>query len=125
MASRWASSLCLQAGEGCRWLALHRLGAWPALVGLLLLALAALALPRAQRQLRRFALAAAGLVIVQVLLGILTLRLQLSEPLVTVAHQMVAALLVAMLGSIGGRSLVSRLSSRAIPVHPSLEMAHG
>jgi len=126
MASRWASSLCLESGESCRWLLLHRLGAWPALIGLLLPGLAALSLPRPQRlPLGRLALGLALLAPAQVLLGVLTLRHELSQPLITVAHQITAAILVALLGSIWGRSLASLLPSRSIPACSTPEMAHG
>ncbi len=107
MATRWAADLCLSAGEGCRWLLWHRLGAWPAAVGLVLLALASLPLAPAWRPLRRLSLAALMLVALQVLLGLLCLRLQLEVPAVSVAHQLGAALLVALLGAIWGRALAA------------------
>jgi len=125
MASRWASSLCLQEGEGCRWLLVHRLGAWPAAAGLGLQGAAALALPASQRPLARRALAASLLVPLQVVLGVLTLRLELSQPAITVCHQILAALLVALIGAIWGRTLVALLSARSVSASPSLEMAHG
>jgi cytochrome c oxidase assembly protein subunit 15 len=125
MATRWATSLCLEGGEACRWLLLHRLGAWPTVVAMLLPACASLALPKDHRRLARLTLGPALLVPIQVLLGVLTLRLQLDQPPVTVAHQVVAAVLVALVGAIGGRTLVCLFPARAVPVPPSLEMAHG
>ncbi|MFM7268481.1 MAG: COX15/CtaA family protein [Cyanobium sp.] len=125
MASRWASSACLQAGEGCRWLLIHRLGAWPAMAGLGLLGAAALALPAVHRPLARRALAVSLLVPLQATLGVFTLRLQLSQPAITVCHQILAALLVALIGAIWGRTLVALVSARSMPASPSLEMAHG
>jgi cytochrome c oxidase assembly protein subunit 15 len=47
------------------------------------------------------------LVALQVLLGLLCLRLQLEVPAVSVAHQLGAALLVALLGAIWGRALAA------------------
>jgi len=125
MATRWATSLCLEGGESCRWLLLHRLGAWPTVVAMVLPACASLALPKGHRRLGRLALGPALLVPIQVLLGVLTLRLQLGQPPVTVAHQVVAAVLVALVGAIVGRTLVCLFPARAVPVPPSLEMAHG
>jgi cytochrome c oxidase assembly protein subunit 15 len=119
MASRWAAQLCLEAGEGCRWLLLHRQGAYPAAVAVLLLAAASLALPAGHGRGRGLAFAAAGLVVVQVVLGVLTLRLQLAVPAVTIAHQLTAALLVGVLGGLGGLSFLSP----SIPDRP--EVAHG
>jgi cytochrome c oxidase assembly protein subunit 15 len=46
---------------------------------------------------RGLSLAAAGLVLGQLALGLSSWHLQLTAPLVTVAHQVVAALLVAVL----------------------------
>ena len=125
MASRWASSLCLQAGEGCRWLLTHRLGAWAALAALLLPAVLAHLLPGIPPVLRRFSLGPAFLVLLQVGLGVFTLRLQLQQPLVTVAHQLVAALLVALFGALWGITLAARSPAPVVSCSSSLEMAHG
>ena len=125
MASRWASSLCLQAGEGCRWLLTHRLGAWAALAALLLPAVLAHLLPGIPPVLRRFSLGPALLVPFQVALGVFTLRLQLQQPLVTVAHQLMAALLVALFGALWGITLAARSPAQVVSFSPSLEMAHG
>ena len=92
MASRWAADLCLSAGEGCRWLLWHRHGGQVTGAAVLLLA--------ACQPQRRWGLAAAAAVLLQVSLGIGTLRLQLQWPLVTVAHQLVAALMVAVLAAL-------------------------
>jgi cytochrome c oxidase assembly protein subunit 15 len=108
MASRWAAERCFTAGESCRWLLLHRMGAWPAALSLLVLALLSLGLPAPQAPLRRLSLVALLLVAAQVALGILSLRLQLSQPAVTAAHQLVAALLVALIGALWGRGLLRR-----------------
>ena len=125
MASRWASALCLQSGEGCRWLLAHRLGAWAALAALLLPALAAHLLPGIPARLRRFSLGPALLAPLQVALGVFTLRLELQQPLVTVAHQLLAALLVALFGALWGLTLTARSPATAVSYSPPLEMAHG
>jgi len=125
MASRWASSLCLQAGEGCRWLLIHRLGAWAALAALLLPAVLAHLLPGIPPVLRRFSLAPALLVPLQVALGVFTLRLQLQQPLVTVAHQLMAALLVALFGALWGITLSARSPAQVVSYSSSIEIAHG
>jgi cytochrome c oxidase assembly protein subunit 15 len=125
MASRWASSLCLQAGEGCRWLLAHRVGAWAALAALLLPALLAHGLPGLPAGIRRLALGPALLAPLQVALGVFTLRLQLQQPAVTVAHQLLAALLVALFGALWGNTLAARSPAQVVSFPPSLEMAHG
>ena len=125
MASRWASSLCLQAGEGCRWLLNHRLGGWAALAALLLPAVLAHLLPGIPPVLRRFSLGPAVLVPLQVALGVFTLRLRLQQPLVTVAHQLMAALLVALFGALWGITLAARSPAQVVSLSSSLDMAHG
>ena len=101
MATQWAAGRCLSAGEGCSWLLMHRLGARP--VGLLVLLGSGLLLWKRPAE-RPFALAAALLVLLQIALGVLSLRLRLSVPAVTVAHQLGAALLVAVLAALTVRS---------------------
>jgi heme a synthase len=112
MASTWAAERCLEAADGCQLLWRHRLVGRPAALAVLLLLPASWALPAGQRWQRWAALAAALLVALQVALGITTLRLGLTLPAVTIAHQAVAALLVALLGASLGRSL-------ALTSHPA------
>ncbi len=119
MASGWAAERCLAAGEGCQLLARHRFLAAPAALLVLLLLPASWALPAPQRWQRWACLAAALLVAAQVALGITTLRLGLTVPAVTIGHQAVAALLVAVLGASLGRSL-------GLPFRPTTsELSHG
>jgi cytochrome c oxidase assembly protein subunit 15 len=113
MATQWAAGRCLSSGEGCGWLLAHRLGARPVAVAVLLAA--AWALWRRQSE-RVLALLAAFSVIAQVALGVLSLRLTLAVPAVTVAHQLTAAFLVAVLAAWFSRSLLE-------PAH--LEVSRG
>lgn len=101
MASQWAAGSCLASGDGCGWLWAHRVGARAAAVAVL--ALAGLALWHRPRE-RPLAALAAALVLAQVALGVLALRLSLNLPAVTVAHQIGAALLVAVLAALVVRS---------------------
>lgn len=131
LASQWAAERCLAAAEGCQWLLRHRLGATPAAVAVAALVPASLALPAAERHLRAFAAVAALLVVAQVALGVTTLRLQLAVPAVTVAHQLMAALLVALLGAAAGRSLAPRsqlqgpVQAPAPALITSTDLSHG
>ena len=99
MASQWAADRCLAAGEACRWLGIHRSVAAPAALLVVTAAFSSLALPSGHRQVRSLACSALVLVASQVALGVATLRLELGVPLVTVGHQIVAALLVAVLAA--------------------------
>jgi cytochrome c oxidase assembly protein subunit 15 len=115
MASQWSADRCFAAGEACRWLLLHRLGAWPALAGVMSAGVAAVGLPSGHRHLQGLVAGAVVLVVGQVCLGVLTLRLHLTVPSVTVAHQLVAALLVAMVGAIWARSLAGERRFQSEP----------
>lgn len=111
MATQWATGFCLHQGQACSWLQLHRLLAAP--VGLLGLATGASVLWRvAVGRCRLLALVLAAGCLLQPLLGWLTLRLALGQPLVTVAHQCTAALLVAVLAALV-------VSLRPIPIEVS------
>ncbi len=128
MATRWASGRCLAVGEGCAWLGAHRQLASPVAIGVLVLAAALLLAPGHRRD-RPYATAAALLVLVQVLLGILSLRLALAVPLVTVGHQITAALLVAVLSALTLRTLpasaVPSPDPAGSPPNTPLETCHG
>ena len=119
MASQWAADQCLAAGEGCYWLLAHRQLALGAAGGVALMAATAPLLPRGLGHLQGLAFGAIGLVVLQIGLGIWTLTLQLAAPAVTVAHQLVAALLVAVLSAVLARAL------GPLQPQPSRELAHG
>ena len=97
MATQWAAGRCLGNGEDCAWLLLHRLGARG--VGLSVLLLAAVWGWRRPAD-RWLALASAVMVLLQIALGVLSLRFSLALPAVTIAHQLGAALLVALLSAL-------------------------
>lgn len=107
MASQWAADQCISQGNGCSWLLAHRQLAMPAALAVLALAATTPLLPRGLGQLPALALAAAGLVGLQVALGVWTLKLQLQAPLVTIGHQLTAALLVGLLAAVLARCLGS------------------
>ncbi len=119
MASQWAADQCLASGEACQWLLAHRQLALGAAGGVALMAATAPLLPHGLGHLQGLAFGAIGLVAMQIGLGIWTLKLQLAVPAVTVAHQLVAALLVALLSAVLARAL------GPLQPHPSQELAHG
>jgi cytochrome c oxidase assembly protein subunit 15 len=118
MATQWAAGRCFSSGEGCAWLYGHRLLATPAALAVLLLAALAWGRLRSERSLASLA---AVLVVVQIALGVASLRLSLSVPAVTVAHQLTAALLVAVLSALTARSWLGR----SCWAQTSLEVARG
>lgn len=105
MASQWAADQCLAAGEACHWLLFHRQLAMVAGAFVALLAATSPLLPKGLGHLQGLAVGAIALAALQIGLGIWTLILQLAVPAVTVAHQLVAALLVALLSAVLARAL--------------------
>ena len=79
--------------------------------------------PRSQWPFLLFVL---GLVTIQVILGILTLGFGLSQPILTVSHQLVAALLVAVLAALTCRRPEAILAKEICTAEESsLEPCHG
>ncbi len=108
LASQWATGRCLQGLQGCHWLMAHGLLAGATLAAVVALPIKAAATAWPQ-PLRHLAFAAGLLVLLQAGLGTLTLCLSLSQPLVTIGHQLGAALLLSVLTSLAG--LLHPLSS--------------
>ncbi len=128
MATQWASGSCLKSGVACSWLALHRQLATPVAAAVVVLAAAHLLVSQKRGRQGPYALGALLLVCLQIALGVLTLRLSLAVPLVTVAHQLTAALLVAVLSALAMRHRpipVSAVIAAVQPQTPRLESCHG
>jgi cytochrome c oxidase assembly protein subunit 15 len=122
MASQWAVDHCLTSGSQCEWVFRHRQLAVPAALSVVVMAGITLLSPLCDHLCRGLACAAAGLVGTQAVLGVLTLQAQLHVPWLTIGHQLVAALLMATLGALSGRTLFSGLSRSSVP---SLEVSCG
>ena len=116
MATQWAAGRCLAAGEACGWLLAHRQMARPAAAAVLALAAGLLWRRPAERPL---AALAALMVSGQIALGVLSLRLTLAVPAVTVAHQITAALLVAVLAALTVRVAAGGPASHPHPLFRS------
>lgn len=122
MASQWAVDQCFSSAVQCEWLLRHRQLAMPAGLSVLVLAGTAFLTARTDALTRGLALSAATLVGIQVALGILTLRWELQVPALTIAHQLVAALLISLLGAITGRNLIAWSARQK---SPALEVSCG
>ena len=126
MATSWAAQRCLAGGEACRWLVWHRSTATPVALLVLGFVITAFLIRGWSRRQWPFLLGVVLLLSTQIALGVLTLRLGLAQPLVTVSHQLVAALLVALLSALMARTpqaLPSR--SPAVLEDTTLEPCHG
>jgi cytochrome c oxidase assembly protein subunit 15 len=126
MATAWAGQRCLAGGEACQLVLSHRLTAMPVVVVVLGFAGAAVLAGGWARQQWPWLGGAVLLVLVQVALGVFTLRLGLSHPAVSVAHQLVAALLIVLLAALLVRSPNLPSPSRSVVLDDtSLEACHG
>jgi len=127
MATSWAAQRCLAGGEACHSVSLHRYGAMPAAGLVLLFVVVALFVGGWSRRQWPWLLSSVLLVTSQAVLGVTTLRLGLQQPLVTITHQLVAALLVAVLAALTVRSPGSPLPTRSSVVvdDTALETCHG
>jgi len=126
MATAWAGQRCLAGREACHLVLSHRVTAMPVVLVVLAFAVAAVLAGGWTRQQWPWLGGAVLLVLVQVALGVLTLRLGLSQPAVTVAHQLVAALLIALMSALLFRSPVRSSPSRSVVLDDtSLEACHG
>lgn len=95
--SRWALHQCLAIAQLCSVMNSHLLGVIP--VSLLVIALAVLSwrTPALHPLLRRLTNLAAGLLLLQIGLGVSTFRLHLQVEMLTVTHQLVGAALLGTL----------------------------
>jgi len=111
MASQWAADRCLNLGESCHWLMNHRLMAYPVLFGLVVMSIGAVFLPGSHKMLKSFSFLSVVIGLGQVIIGRINLVVHLEIPWLTISHQLLAALLVALLGSAIGRTLAMNSSS--------------
>ena len=126
MATTWAVQRCLNNDQSCIWLDLHKSSAIP--VACLICLFVGTALfhegwPRSQWP---FLLALLLLVCLQIILGLMTMNFALSKPLLTVSHQLVASVLVAILSALSfRRQKPPNLFITGLIEKTSLEPCHG
>jgi cytochrome c oxidase assembly protein subunit 15 len=126
MATSWAAQRCLEAGQSCQWLHWHRSFATPVATIVALFVVVALLAGGWARQQWPLLLMALSLVAAQVALGVSTLRMGLAQPALTVGHQLVACLLVAVLSALTCRRPPASSAPRPVVLDPSiLETCHG
>lgn len=111
MASQWAADRCLENGDACQLLRDHRLLAYPVLICLVAMAIGAAFLPGSQKALKLLSFLAVAFGGAQALVGRFNLIVHLAIPALTISHQFIAALLVALLGAAIGRTLLASTTS--------------
>nr|AUG32763.1 hypothetical protein PLO_791 [Paulinella longichromatophora] len=110
MATQRATPLCIQKGISCRWLYAHELGGVVTsifVIALVIISLLAGGWSRRQWPLLSFAILS---IVMQILLGTASMRLFLTAPGVTVAHQLTAAVLMAVLSALTTRGFLAASS---------------
>jgi len=126
MATSWSAQRCLNYGQACEFISWHRIAAMPVALFLLMFVLISFWVGGWPRSQWPFLLFVLGLVTIQVILGILTLGFGLSQPILTVSHQLVAALLVAVLAALTCRRPEAILAKEICTAEESsLEPCHG
>ncbi len=126
MATTWGAQSCLINSSDCKWLYIHRLSAFPVVFFVLIFIITSISFGGWFRSQWPFLLVVLCLLGLQIFLGIFSLNLGLNEPLVRVAHQIIASMLVAFLSALSFRrpnkeSLISLKKLR----DTSLEVCHG
>ncbi len=96
VASRWALHQCLNNSKLCQVMNNHFLGVLPSVLAILILVVLCFRQDCAAL-LQKLALATMALLVIQILLGVATMRLHLQVEILTVAHHTVAALLLSFL----------------------------
>ena len=96
----WAAHRCLSFGDSCNLLVLHRATAFP--VSILVISFVIISLTQKDVLINQwhYLLTITFLIISQIFLGVLSIQLGMSEPLLVIGHQLVACLLVAVLAAL-------------------------
>ena len=110
--SRWAVHQCLNVAlsELCNVMNNHLIGVVPATLATLTLVFLSLRSPNLNSIFRKIALTTGGLLIIQILLGVATLRLHLQVEPLTVTHHLVGASLFGTLIAFSTLALRDRLT---------------
>ena len=126
VATSWAAQRCLEFGDSCNLLGLHRTSAIPvSLVVILFVILSSL-----QRDILvnqwPYLLSIIFLIISQIFLGVFSIHLGMSEPILIIGHQLIACLLVALISALNFKGIGLDESSRSLFLTQStLETCHG
>lgn len=104
VSSQWALHQCLSSSSLCTVMNSHIVGVVPATLSTLLLVVLAWRTPALHPSLRKLANGAAGLLVLQILLGVATFKLRLQVEPLTVGHQAIGA---ALLGTLVGFTVLA------------------
>ena len=126
VATSWAAQRCLEFGDSCNLLVLHRASAIPvSLVVVLFVTFSSL-----QKDLLfsqwPYLLTIIVLIISQIFLGVTSIQLGMSEPSLIIGHQLIACLLVALISALNFKgSGIDESSQSLFLTQSTLETCHG
>ena len=126
VATSWAAHRCLNFGDSCNLLVLHRATAFP--VSILVISFVIISLTQRDVLINQwpYLLTITFLIISQIFLGVFSIKLGMSEPVLVIGHQLFACLLVAVLSALNFKGRVIDGSSQSLFVNePTLETCHG
>jgi len=125
VATTWSAHSCLHYGEACQLLFLHRNFSVIASISVFAFIFVPILLGGWSRSQWPFLMIVFGLIITQVFLGILAVNFELSKPYVVISHQLIAALLVAILSALTFLNPQPHLIKNLFKKDTSLESCHG
>ncbi len=126
VATSWAAQRCLDVGDSCNLLSLHRTSAIP--VSFLVILFVILSSLQKDVFLNQwpYLLTIVFLIISQIFLGVFSIHLGMSEPSLIIGHQLIACLLVAVISALNFKGRGIDESSQSLFVTQStLETCHG
>ena len=100
LSSTWSAHLCLSLNQNCIVLNSHKLFAIPVFISIISIILVSFLKLDLFKNNWKFLISAFFLLILQITLGILSLKTNLNEPLIIISHQIVASLMVAILSTL-------------------------
>ena len=126
VATSWAAQRCLEFGDSCNLLGIHRVSAIP----VSLLVISFVIVSSLQRDVFAhqwpYLLAIILLIISQIFLGVFSIHLGMREPSLIIGHQLIACLLVAVISALNFKGRGIDESSQSLFITQStLETCHG
>ena len=126
VATSWAAQRCLDFGDSCNLLLLHRASAIP--VSVLIISFVIFSSLKRDVFIKEwpYLLTIIFLIISQILLGAFSVHLGMSEPSLIIGHQLIACLLVAVISALNFKGIGIDKSSQSLLINQStLETCNG
>jgi len=126
VATSWAAQRCLDFGDSCNLLVLHRSSAIPVSFLVILFVIVSSLQRDVFVDQWPYLLLIILLIISQILLGVFSIHLGMSEPILIIGHQLIACLLVAVISALNfkGRG-IDKSSQSLLITQSNLETCHG